>query len=102
MSSPQMTRMLGFFSAAWVTAGGHNATQPIRTAAILAIVLFMGSLVEREHALPVLLHAGGDPALSGRLVVERLGEGAHPRVRQLPRRAICVLGACLLKTSATE
>src|SRR5262249_30045319 len=48
------------------------------------------SLLEREDALPVVLHADDGPALRLRLVVERGREGADPAVGQALRRAIGV------------
>src|SRR5271165_4570094 len=49
------------------------------------------SLVEREDALPVVLHADDSPAVLLRLVVQRLGEGADLCIGQSHRRAVGIL-----------
>jgi len=45
------------------------------------------SLSEREHALPILLHADNGPAFRLRFVDQRLGEDPHLGVGQPLRRA---------------
>src|SRR5215475_8569490 len=47
--------------------------------------------LEREHLLPVVLHADDDPAALLRLVIERLGEGADPGVGQPLGRSVGIL-----------
>ena len=41
-----------------------------------------GLFLEGENAFPIVLHADDDPAILLCLIVERLGEDAHLRVRQ--------------------
>src|SRR5271166_3764877 len=42
----------------------------------------IGLVLKGENTLPVVLHADDDPAILLCLIVERLGEGPDPRVRQ--------------------
>src|SRR5262245_44284965 len=100
MSSPQITRMFGFF-AAWAWASPGAAASPIahRSARVHVAatdclisgpppLLVCGSLLEGVDRLPVLLHVHDRPALLRRLV-ERLvqaADGGLAVVRPLPLR----------------
>src|SRR5262245_42810559 len=101
MSSPQMTRMLGFL-AAWARASlgiaasptAHRSASPhaAQRSRVMRWVIdgpprLRGSLLERKDDLPVLLHVHHGPAAPGRLV-GRFVEPAHrgfPVVRPLGR-----------------
>src|SRR5262245_45983345 len=91
MSSPQMTRMFGFFSEACMSAGAHKAATHAKTRTLVSVRLIVclsplnhheyraraevhqaSSRLKCKHALPVVLHADDHPALLLRLVVEPL------------------------------
>ena len=49
---------------------------------LVALGRKVDSVLEGKNTLPVVLHADDDPTIFLCLVVERLGKGADPRVRQ--------------------
>src|SRR5208283_1448322 len=117
MSSPQMTRMLGFLSAACaVTAAHSSAATAVNTArcqlrsllritVLTSCCVLSGLLLEREDALPVVLHADNGPALLLCLVVQCLSESSDLGVSHREPRPVAglrVLQHLLVSRGVTE
>src|SRR6266550_8381845 len=70
MSSPKITRMLGFFAWAWAVAA-HARVASVATMAprsMCQLLLMILRLRLREHLFPVLLHVDDRPAPPGGFV----------------------------------
>src|SRR5262245_33221074 len=85
MSSPQNTTMLGLFCA-WTTPATRSAASSAKGLRIMRNLSF----VEREHFLPVTLHADHDPVVrsGGVQCLVQLADVRLPVVRGLARAVV--------------